>query len=580
MGTTDWPGGEATIASVAQAEPIVCVAGPATIACAAGRGVTGCVAAGAMTSPLPSHATGWLRAAKRSARRQLARKLAHPATVPRVSDPAGDIAEEAPGFTRRRLVGGGAAVAAGAALGRVVPASARRQRRADVIVVGAGLAGLAAAKEVSDAGHSVTVLEARKRVGGRLLNKSIGDGDGDVVEVGGQWVGPTQDRVLAEIDTLGLETFPTNVTGDNVYYRQSGPIQRQTYTGTIPPANPASLAEVLLVITLIDDMASRLDPNAPWSAPKATEWDSQTFETWKRENVKTQEARDLVDLAVASVFAAEARDISLLQVLFYTRAAGGFNRLIDTQNGAQESRIVGGSQLIALRRAKRLRRSIVLNAPVRRIDHGRGGVKVRTPRGNWRGKRVIVTVPPALAGRIIYRPILPPGRDQLTQRMPMGSVIKCMVVYDEPFWRADGLSGMATSDTGPVKLSFDNTPPDGSPGVLLGFIEGQEARDLFDAPRAERREGVISSFERYFGAEARTGAGRYIEKSWAKEEWSRGCYVGLPTPGALVGYREAIREPVGPIHWAGTETATVWNGYMDGAIESGQRAAAEVLAEL
>jgi monoamine oxidase len=193
---------------------------------------------------------------------------------------------------------------------------------------------------------------------------------------------------------------------------------------------------------------------------------------------------------------------------------------------------VGGSQLIALRRAKRLRRSIVLNAPVRRIDHGRGGVKVRTPRGNWRGKRVIVTVPPALAGRIIYRPILPPGRDQLTQRMPMGSVIKCMVVYDEPFWRADGLSGMATSDTGPVKLSFDNTPPDGSPGVLLGFIEGQEARDLFDAPRAERREGVISSFERYFGAEARTGAGRYIEKSWAKEEWSRGCYVGLPTPGA------------------------------------------------
>ena len=210
---------------------------------------------------------------------------------------------------------------------------------------------------------------------------------------------------------------------------------------------------------------------------------------------------------------------------------------------------MGGSQLIALRRAKRLRRSIVLNAPVRRIDHGRGGVKVRTPRGNWRGKRVIVTVPPALAGRIIYRPILPPGRDQLTQRMPMGSVIKCMVVYDEPFWRADGLSGMATSDTGPVKLSFDNTPPDGSPGVLLGFIEGQEARDLFDAPRA-------------------------------KEEWSRGCYVGLPTPGALVGYREAIREPVGPIHWAGTETATVWNGYMDGAIESGQRAAVEVLAEL
>jgi len=189
-------------------------------------------------------------------------------------------------------------------------------------------------------------------------------------------------------------------------------------------------------------------------------------------------------------------------------------------------------------------------------------------------------VPPTLAGRISYEPYLPAPRDQLTQRVPMGSVIKCMAVYDRPFWRDDGLSGMATSDTGPVKVTFDNSPPDGKPGVMLGFIEGQAARNFTRKSQGERRKAVLESLERYFGPKARTQAIDYFDKSWAEDPWTRGCYVGYFPTGVLTGYRNAIRQPIGPIHWAGTETATEWSGYMDGAVQSGERAADEVLSDL
>ena len=485
------------------------------------------------------------------------------------------------GLTRRGLIGAGAASGAGIVAARLPEAAEAAPRKVDAIVIGAGLAGLAAADALRSEGRSFVVLEARDRVGGRTQNRSIGKGD--VVEIGGQWVGPTQDRVLGLIDDLGLETFPTFIDGDNLYFRSAnpGPLQLQRYTGTIPPANPVALGEVQLTITQLDSMAAEVPPEAPWDAPNAVEWDSQTFETWKQANTASDEARDLVDLAIQAVFAAEPRDLSLLHVLFYIAAAGGFNRLIDTAGGAQERRIVGGSQLIAIRLAKRLRPNVVLKAPVRSIRHGDGLVRVRAAGKEYEAKRAIVSIPPTLAGRIRYSPALPGGRDQLTQRVPMGSVIKCMAVYDEPFWRAEGLSGMTTSDTGPVKLTYDNSPPGDSPrGVLLGFIEGQEAREFTSASKAERREAVLTSLERYFGAQARTGVKKYLDKSWAEEVWTRGCYVGYTPPGVLVGYREALREPVGRIHWAGTETATVWNGYLDGAIESGRRAAAEVLAAL
>ena len=397
-----------------------------------------------------------------------------------------------------------------------------------------------------------------------------------------QWVGPTQNRVLKLIKDLGLKTFKTYVDGKNVYYRQANPplLRHQTYRGTIPSANPASLVELAKALNSLDNMAAQVPLDKPWKAASAKDWDGQTFETWKLDNTTIDETRDLIDLGIEAVFAAEPRDLSLLHVLFYIHSGGSFENLINTAGGAQDSRIVGGSQKISIEVAKRLDGSVFLDAPVHRIKHRAGRVEVHTPRGTWEAKRAIVTVPPTLAGRISYRPHLPGPRDQLTQRVPMGSVIKCMAVYDRPFWRDDGLSGMATSDTGPVKVTFDNSPPSGRPGVMLGFIEGQAARNLTRKSKRERRRAVLGSLELYFGSAARTDARDYFDKDGAEDPWTRGCYVGYLPTGVLTGYRDAIRHPVGPIHWAGTETATEWNGYMDGAVQSGERAADEVLAEL
>jgi monoamine oxidase len=197
----------------------------------------------------------------------------------------------------------------------------------------------------------------------------------------------------------------------------------------------------------------------------------------------------------------------------------------------------------------------------------------------FEARRVIVALPPTLTCRIAYDPPMPAMRDQLTQRIPQGTVIKCMAIYDRPFWREQGLTGQATSLAGPVKLTFDNSPPDGSPGVLLGFLEGNQARMLGAETPERRRQAVIDGFARLFGPEAAQPVD-YVDKSWADEEWTRGCYGCYMPTGAWTVYGPHLRAPVGPIHWAGAETATVWSGYMDGAVRSGDSAADSVSASL
>ena len=444
----------------------------------------------------------------------------------------------------------------------------------DVAVVGAGLAGLSAARALSAAGREVAVLEARDRVGGRTLNEPIGDGK--VVEIGGQWIGPTQRRALALVEELGLQTFPTHTAGRNLFERGG---TTRSYSGTIPKVSPLALAETGMVLARINRLARRVDPECPWAAARAASWDSQTFASWVRRNVRTATARDLIRLAIWAVWAAEPEDLSLLHVLFYVRSAGSFEALVDTEGGAQEARVVGGSQLISLRMAEELGGAVRLGAPVRRIEHGADGVRVQTPAGTVRGRRAIVAMPPTLAGRIDYDPPLPAVRDGLTQRMAQGSVVKCMAIYPEPFWRQDGLSGQVTSADGPVSVTYDNSPPDGSPGVLLAFLEGGAARRAADLPADRRRAQVLDCLRRFFGPRA-AQPDRYIDKAWAADPWSAGCYGGFMPPGAWRANGPALRASIGPIHWAGAETAVVWNGYMDGAISSGESAARAVLAEL
>ena len=461
----------------------------------------------------------------------------------------------------------------------------------DVAIVGAGLAGLVAARRLLAAGTEPLVVEARDRVGGRLLNEEIGAGK--VVEVGGQWIGPTQERIAALAGELGIDTFPTYDKGRHLI-EIAGKLA--SYTGPLTDASPRlvrDLSQAISPLALIDfeQARARLDRMArsvpleqPWLAAKALDWDGQTFATWVLRNTRTAAARTLFELATEAVWAAEPSDVSLLHVLFYTRSGSGFNTLLGTDGGAQQDRFHGGSQRLALLMAEQLGAERVhLAAPVRRIEHGPGGVVVHADGAGSeadglivRARRAIVAVPPTLAGRIAYDPPLPARRDQLTQRMPQGTVIKTMAIYERPFWREDGLSGQAASDGGPARVVFDNSPPDGSPGVLLGFLEGRLARQWGARLATERREAILAGHARLFGERAARPE-RFIERIWAEEEWTRGCYGCLMTTGGWTEYGRALRAPIAPIHWAGAETATVWNGYMDGAVQSGERAAGEVM---
>jgi monoamine oxidase len=449
-------------------------------------------------------------------------------------------------------------------------------RDVDLVVVGAGLAGLAAAREGVAAGCSVLVLEARDRVGGRVLNEDIGGGQ--VVEVGGQWIGPTQDRIAAIAREVGVDTFPTWNQGENVI-EYAGRLAR--YTGTIPRINPLVLVQVAWAQRRLNQLAKRVPLEAPWETPGAARLDGQTAATWMRRNVPPGPARMLFELMIEAIWAAQPEDISLLHILFYIHSAGSLELLGDTEGGAQQDRFVGGSQLVPIRMAERLgAERVVLGAPVRAIRQGSDkGVTVEADGVSVRARRAIVAVAPTLAGRLLYDPPLSGFRDQLTQRMPLGTVAKCMAIYPEPFWRHEDLSGQGMSDTGPVRLTFDNSPPGGSPGVLLGFLEGRRARELGRLPAAERRSAVIDCFARLYGPRA-AKPDAYVERLWAEEEWSRGCYGCHMPPGAWTGYGPALREPIGRVHWAGAEYATVWSGYMDGAVRSGERAAKEAMARL
>ena len=444
----------------------------------------------------------------------------------------------------------------------------------DVAIVGAGMAGLSAALELEKAGRSFVVLEARDRAGGRLESRRLGDGVW--IDVGGQWVGPTQDRLYALARAHGAETFPTWTAGENVI-ELGGRLRK--YTGTIPKLRPHAMADVGQALARIDRMAKKVPPETPWTAPKARQWDSQTVWSWMRHNMATPSGREMMEIAVKAVWAAMPADVSLLHFLFYIASAGNMDLLLDTEGGAQQDRFVEGAGSLATRVADSLGDRVLYSSPVRRIEWSERAVGLTGDDVRVRADRAIVAVPPTLAGRLRYDPPLPGYRDQLTQRVPMGAVIKCFAVYDEPFWRADGLSGSAVTSGGPLTLTIDNSPPSGSPGILVGFLEGDHARSFGRSSPEGRREAVIANLVQLFG----TRAGKveqFIEKSWAEEEWSRGCYEGYTPPGVLTAFGPALREPIGPIHWAGTETATKWNGYIDGALQSGERAAREVLAEL
>ena len=444
----------------------------------------------------------------------------------------------------------------------------------DVVVIGAGFAGLAAAETLADAACDVLVVEARDRVGGRSYSEVRPDGV--VIDHGGQWVGPTQSRLLALAEKHGIKTFPTHDTGNNLE-RNKGELF--TYTGPIPTSDPDAVSDAIAAMLDLNLMALEVPVDAPWTAAQAREWDSITMQSWVDAEVESVGGRNALALAIQAVFSAEPCDLSLLHFLFYVHAAGGLTQLLGVTGCAQDARFFGGSQSVANAVAESLGDRVRLSSPCRRVVWEADGVTVTFDGGEVQASYAIVAVSPSIASRLDYRPPMPGLRDQLTQRMPLGTVIKIHAIYDRPFWREAGLSGQATADTGPVRVVFDNSPADASVGILMAFIEGEEGRIWGARSVAERREETLATFAGLFG-DAAAHPFDYTEKVWADDEWARGGYAGLMLPGAWTSYGAALREPVGRIHWAGTETATEWAGYIDGAVRSGERAAAEVIARL
>ncbi|MFO0658435.1 MAG: FAD-dependent oxidoreductase [Polyangiaceae bacterium] len=442
----------------------------------------------------------------------------------------------------------------------------------DVVVVGAGLAGLTCARALERGGARVALIEARDRVGGRTLSKTVGKG---TIDLGGQWLGANQPKLEALAKELGVATFPTFHQGKKVL-SIGGKVS--TYGGSIPSLPLLDLVDMQRTLWALDRRTAKVICETPLDTPDADELDGMSLESFKMQSIRSKRVRALVDAVVRVVFGAEPRDLSLLYFLLYSASGGGLMKLAEIEGGAQQTRFVDGAQSLSIRLAEKLKSPPMLGVPARKIHQDEHGVVVYGDTITLRAKRVVVALPPTLAGRIEYDPLLPVARDQLHQRMSMGATVKCLAMYDRAFWREDGFSGEIVTD-GDVCVSFDNTSHDGAQPCLVAFVVGEAARRWSSRSEKERREVVLGAFARAFGDKARNPT-IYLEQDWSTERWTGGCPVGILGTGGLTSTAAALRIPTGRIHWAGTETAVKWMGYMEGAIGSGERAAREVLAGL
>jgi monoamine oxidase len=444
---------------------------------------------------------------------------------------------------------------------------------ADVVVVGAGLAGLMAARSVLQAGLEPVVLEARSRIGGRVVDEPVGDGS--VAEMGGQWIAPRDQRLRALLEELELELFATYDRGWHLIDLGSGV---RHYQGTVPRMRPRALLDLARARLRLDRHAKSIAHEIPWEAANASVWDEQTLGSWMEKNVRTRDGRSLLDVAIATVWGEDPHGINLLSALSFIHQAGNFNALASTRGGLLQDRVHGGAARIASLLAAALGDRIICNQPVEAIADRGHHVEVETARLSVTARRAIVAAPPSLAARIRFEPGLPATRRQALSSLPLGAVVKIAAVYERPFWREQGLSGRAITVDQTLTSTLDASPPEG-PGVLMGYAPGRRARALAGHPEGERRTAVLTSFERLYGPSVQH-PDVYIEKDWTTDPWSRGCYFGLPAPGSMTTVLRTIAKPVGSIHWAGAETAFESYGSMDGALLSGERAAAEVLRAL
>lgn len=443
----------------------------------------------------------------------------------------------------------------------------------DVCVVGAGFAGLTAALRLKQAGHSVALLEARDRVGGRT--HTVMRDDGSWIDKGGAWVGPTQDRIHALMDEFGVKTFKQYSDGDAMMVVDG---KQHRYAGTIPwSMSPLTSLSLGAAMFELGQMCKTIPLEAPWEAKKAKRWDRMTLAQWLERNVKSQAAHALLDTAVSGCYTSDAAEVSMLFMLYQMGSAGGPGFVLGGPGGSQDSRVVGGMGAIYQPIVAELGDALQLSQPVRSITQDADSVTVRSERQSVRARNAVVAVPIAIASQILYEPMLPTDRSFLHQRMPSGSIVKVSVVYDEPFWRADGLCGQSAAPGTLAQVTIDGCTDSGTPGIMVVIIEGPTAREYERLDAAGRRQAVLKNLVERFGPKAARPVD-FVEQNWSRERYSGGGMLSHAPPGVLTAFGHALREPCGRIHWAGTESSSVMCGWIDGAIRSGERAAREVAA--
>uniref|UniRef100_A0A3B4ED56 Amine oxidase n=2 Tax=Pygocentrus nattereri TaxID=42514 RepID=A0A3B4ED56_PYGNA len=449
----------------------------------------------------------------------------------------------------------------------------------DVIVIGGGISGLSAAKLLLESGLNPVVLEARDRVGGRTY--TVQNKQTKWVDLGGAYVGPTQNRIFRLAKQYGVKTYKVNEEESLVHYVKG---KSYPFKGPFPPVwNPLALMDYNNLWRTMDNMGREIPNEAPWRAPHAEEWDKMTMQEFFDKVCWTSAARRFATLFVNVNVTSEPHEVSALWFLWYVKQCGGTMRIFSTTNGGQERKFVGGSSQISECMARELGDRVKLQSAVCSIDQTGDMVVVKTvSEETYKAKYVIVAIPPGLNLKIHFNPELPPLRNQLIHRVPMGSVIKCMVYYRENFWRKKGYCGsmVIEEEEAPIGLTLDDTKPDGTVPAIMGFILARKSRKLAGLTKEERKKRICEIYARVLGSEEALHPIHYEEKNWCEEEYSGGCYTAYFPPGILTQFGKVLREPVGRLYFAGTETATEWSGYMEGAVQAGERASREILCAM